>query len=169
MSAKKTTPTPAESPKTAWVSKTKTGALIPQTPGTGRKQCTACNFFVGPKNEVCPNPDCGHPFEMKKKNPNAPPAKKAARKQAANAPAATINELQFIMVMIDKGWKYERMVNAFTNKVITETVPPQIEKLGLKFAAIPKNADGVYITQTDPQVQVAMPLDKFLEIAGLKP
>ncbi len=61
------------------------------------------------------------------------------------------------------------MVNAFTDEVIKETVPPQIEKLGLKFEAIPKNADGVYITQTNQQIQVAMPLDKFLEIAGLKP
>ena len=106
---------------------------------------------------------------MKKKDPNAAPAKKAATKQVANAPAASIDQMQFIRVMIGKGWKYEKSVNAYTDEVIKETVPPQIEKLGLKFEAVPKNAEGIYVTQTSPQIQVSMPLDKFLEIAGLKP
>jgi hypothetical protein len=150
--------------ETAWVSKTKAGVLIQQTPGTGRKQCPACKFFVGPTNEVCPNPDCGHKFVKADKA-----ARPTPRATSTNTPAATIDQVQFIKVMIGKGWKYEKMVNAFTDEVIKETVPPQIEKLGLKFEAIPKNADGVYITQTNQQIQVAMPLDKFLEIAGLKP
>ena len=52
---------------------------------------------------------------------------------------------------------------------IREEVPAKIGALGLKFGAVPTHADTVYVTRTSPQIQVAMSLDKFLELAGVKP
>lgn len=150
MSAKKSTKTaPATQPAES-------------TPTRNSPTCKACGGKIGGRTIKCPH--CGHIKEPKEKK-----ASGTAEAKATDKAPATIDQMQFIRVMINKGWKYEKMVNAFTNEVIKETVPPQIEKLGLTFEAIPKNADGVYITQTSPQIQVAMPLDKFLEIAGLKP
>lgn len=47
-------------------------------------------------------------------------------------------------------------------------VPASITNLDLQFSSIGSNALGVHVIQTSPQIQVAMPLDRFLELAGIK-
>ncbi len=37
-----------------------------------------------------------------------------------------------------------------------------------KFGVSASNASGIHVTQTSPQIQVSMPLDRFLEIAGIR-
>jgi hypothetical protein len=40
----------------------KKGEPIPQSKGTGRKQCPSCGCFIAPVAAVCPNPSCKHIF-----------------------------------------------------------------------------------------------------------
>jgi hypothetical protein len=58
--------------------------------------------------------------------------------------------------------------NLLTGEIETQ-IPDSISKLELQFSAIPANASAIHISQTSPQIQVAMPLEKFLEIAGIRP
>ena len=98
------------------------------------------------------------------------PARRAASAAASSAASAEISEEALIRVLAGKGFKFVRLVNSLTGQVVEEQKDPQIEKLGLVCAPIPKNSDGtIYVTQTSPQVQVSLSLDKFLEIAGIKP
>lgn len=79
-----------------------------------------------------------------------------------------VEETQFYRVLHGKGFSIKMTEDILTGERETQ-VPASIENLGLQFGSIPANAEGIYITQTSPQIQVSMPLDKFLEIAGIKP
>lgn len=75
----------------------------------------------------------------------------------------------FVREMAERGFKYIRHVDGITGKLVRNEDDPQIEKLDLQFEAIPRTADGIHVTQTSPQIQVSMSLDKFLELTGIKP
>lgn len=85
-----------------------------------------------------------------------------------NEKASKVEKTQFYRVLHGKGFAVKMTQDILTGELETQ-VPASIERLGLKFDGIPANAEGIYVTQTSPQIQIAMPLDKFLEIAGLKP
>lgn len=93
---------------------------------------------------------------------------RAASTQAAGAkPEAKIDETVFYKVLHGRGFPVKITQDLLTGELETQ-LPTSITQLGLKFAPIPQNASDIHITQTSPQVQVAMPLDKFLELAGIK-
>jgi hypothetical protein len=96
------------------------------------------------------------------KKPKAAPSARAS---------ATVNgkvdEAAFYKVLHGKGFSVKITQDMLTGEIQTQ-IPASISKLELQFGAIPGNASGVHITQTSPQIQVAMPLDKFLELAGIK-
>ena len=97
----------------------------------------------------------------------APKAPRAAAPKAASV-ASKIDEAAFYKVLHGKGFPVKISQDLLTGEIET-SVPESITKLGLQFSAIPANASGIHITQTSPQIQVAMPLEKFLEIAGIRP
>lgn len=101
-------------------------------------------------------PDAGG---KKVKAPTAPKANAELGKK--------IDETAFYKVLHGKGFAIKMSQNLLTGELETQ-IPPSIAKLELKFGSIPANADGIHISQTSPQIQVAMPLDKFLELAGIK-
>jgi hypothetical protein len=93
---------------------------------------------------------------------------KAASTPRASAPLnGKVDETAFYKVLHGKGFPVKISQNLLTGELETQ-IPASISKLELQFGTIPGNAKGVYITQTSPQIQVAMPLDKFLELAGIK-
>jgi hypothetical protein len=151
--------------KQKFVPTTNAGIPIEQSPGKGRKQCPSCAKYISARSEVCPDPECQHVFQPSGKaasNPKTP--------RAAKASSSEISETAFIKELAGKGFKYVHMVNTLTGEVMKEEKDPKIEKLGLKFSDIPKNSHGeIFVTQTSPEIQVSMKLDKFLEIAGIKP
>lgn len=79
-----------------------------------------------------------------------------------------VDETQFYRVLHGKGFAVKITQDVLTGELET-SVPAAIQKLGVQFGSIPANADGIYVTQTSPQIQISLPLDKFLEIAGIKP
>lgn len=81
--------------------------------------------------------------------------------------APKIDETAFYKVLHGKGFPVKISQNLLTGELETQ-IPPTIAKLELQFTNISANATGVHVTQTSPQIQVAMPLDKFLELAGIK-
>lgn len=98
---------------------------------------------------------------------------KPARKAAETSSAAPVNgsapsQEAFYRVLHGKGYEIRITKDLLTGE-IREEVPAKIGALGLKFGAVPTHADTVYVTRTSPQIQVAMSLDKFLELAGVKP
>jgi hypothetical protein len=142
------------------------GTPIEQSRGKGRKQCPSCNLFVAARSEVCPNPDCNHEFDGK-----------ALKAQGTRTPITVkplttpseISETAFVKVIAGKGFKYVHLVNTLTGEVVKEEKDPKIEKLDLQFSAIPRNSDGaIHVTQTSPEIQITMNLEKFLELAGIK-
>lgn len=103
---------------------------------------------------------------------------KGAAKQArrplptpGTAAVSEISEEACIRVLAGKGFKFIRLVNSLTGEVVKEETDPKINKLNLVFTQIPKNAapDRVYVTQTSPQIQVSMSLDRLLDLVGIKP
>lgn len=99
----------------------------------------------------------------------APKATRAAApKAAAPAVASKIDESAFYKVLHGKGFPVKITQDLLTGEILTQ-VPDSITKLGLNFSAIPANASDIHIIQTSPQIQVALPLEKFLEIAGIRP
>lgn len=123
-------------------------------PGLGKKFCPECNALIGARSTKCP--ECGHEFQAK--------AKKGAIEETGD-----ISETAFIKVMAGRGFDFQRLRNELTGEIVKDVRDPKIDKLGLKFSPIPKNAEGIHVTQTSPQIQVSMSLDKFLELAGIKP
>ncbi len=104
-------------------------------------------------------------------------SKAAAKKpRAASAPAATakagsnakVDESIFYKVLHGKGFHVKITQDLLTGEIQTQ-VPDPIRRLNLQFGDIPGNASEVHVVQTSPQIQVAMPLDKFLELAGVRP
>jgi len=105
------------------------------------------------------------------KDGKEPKAKKAGSAGAAApkaAPAAKIDESVFLKVMHGKGFKVKVSQDMLSGEIQRE-VPPAIAKLDLQFGSIGSNASGIHVTQTSPQIQVSMPFDRFLELAGIKP
>jgi hypothetical protein len=88
--------------------------------------------------------------------------------QKAAPVAGKIDEMAFYKVLHAKGFSIKMSQNLLTGELET-TVPAAIENLNLTFGAAPQNAQGIYVTQTSPQIQVAMSLEKFLEISGIRP
>jgi len=98
------------------------------------------------------------------------PAAAAKRKYTSSAPVSPskIDEEAFWKVLHAKGYKISITKDLLTSEIKSH-VPAAIERLGLKFSSIPANASEVHVTQTTPQIQVSLTLDKFLELAGIKP
>jgi hypothetical protein len=78
-----------------------------------------------------------------------------------------VDESVFYKVLHGKGFAVKITQDLLTGEIQTQ-IPEPIRKLELQFGAIPGNASGIHVTQTSPQIQVAMPLDKFLELAGIR-
>ncbi|MFT3990345.1 MAG: hypothetical protein QM680_02940 [Luteolibacter sp.] len=98
------------------------------------------------------------------------PAKKvktAASSKAAQKYESKLDESAFYRVLHAKGFPIKVSQDLITGAVETQ-LPENIKKLNLQFDEIPSNATGVYVTQTSPQIQIALSLDKFLEIAGIR-
>ena len=79
-----------------------------------------------------------------------------------------IDELAFYKLLHEKGYSVKHTVNSLTGATEKE-LPSVLAQIDLHFSAITANATGVHVTQTTPQVQVAMSLETFLELAGIKP
>jgi hypothetical protein len=97
----------------------------------------------------------------------AAPARPAAPKPAAAPVPSKVDESVFYKVLHGKGFAVKITQDLLTGEIQTQ-IPEPIRKLELQFGAIPGNASGIHVTQTSPQIQVAMPLDKFLELAGIR-
>lgn len=98
-------------------------------------------------------------------------AKPVAAKAKAEAPLVKgeINRSAFYRVLHAKGFKVAILRDEISGEV-KEEIPQAIAALGLKFETMPRNAEkGIYVSQTNPQIQVSMTLDQFLEIARLSP
>lgn len=98
---------------------------------------------------------------------------KKAKAGTASTPRAIpadgkINEEAFYKVLHAKGFKIKISRDLLTNEIET-VIPESISKLELKFSAIPANTSAVHVTQTTPQIQVSLTLEKFLELAGIRP
>jgi len=74
----------------------------------------------------------------------------------------------FYRVLHGKGFNVRITKDLLTGE-IREEVPREISELNLQFGSLPARAEGIHVTQTTPQIQVAMSLDKFLELARIKP
>lgn len=111
---------------------------------------------------TCPatgEPDGGNGRVPRQANPT-PPA-------ATPAVGGKVDESVFYKVLYGKGFPVKITQDLLTGEIQT-TIPESIKKLELKFGAVPLNAAGIHVTQTSPQIQVSMPLDRFLEIAGIR-
>lgn len=93
--------------------------------------------------------------------------KASAPKTSALPVASKVDESVFYKVLHGKGFAVKITQDLLTGEIQTQ-IPEPIRKLELQFGAIPGNASGIHVTQTSPQIQVAMPLDKFLELAGIR-
>lgn len=93
--------------------------------------------------------------------------KPTAPKPVAAPVAGKVDEAVFYKVLHGKGFAVKITQDLLTGEIQTQ-IPESIRRLDLRFGAIPGNASGIHVTQTSPQIQVAMPLDKFLELSGIR-
>lgn len=93
-------------------------------------------------------------------------APKAAKAETAAFGTANSEEA-FFRVLHAKGFGIKISKDLLTGEINKE-VPRAISELGLVFSSIPVRTDSVHVIQTSPQIQVAMSLDKFLELAKIK-
>lgn len=99
---------------------------------------------------------------------NGKKAKVATSAPKASAPTGgKLDESVFYKVLHGKGFPVKINQDLLTGEIQTQ-IPDVIRKLDLHFGAIPSNASGIHVTQTSPQIQIALPLDKFLELAGIR-
>lgn len=110
-------------------------------------------------------PATGESDQGRDKQPRA--AKPAVATSPVPAVPSKIDESVFYKVLHGKGFAVKITQDLLTGEIQTQ-LPESIRKLELQFSAIPGNASGIHITQTSPQIQVAMPLDKFFELAGIR-
>jgi hypothetical protein len=84
---------------------------------------------------------------------------------------SSISEDEAVKVLAGKGFNFVRLVNSITGQLVEEKKDPKIDKLNFHYLPIPARADHdvVYVTQTSPQIQVSMTLDRFLQLTGTKP
>jgi hypothetical protein len=97
----------------------------------------------------------------------APRVARTAAPKSNVTSAAKIDEGAFYKVLHGKGFPVKITQDLLTGEIQTQ-LPDAIRKLELNFSPIPSNASAVHVTQTSPQIQIAMPLDKFLELAGIR-
>lgn len=109
-------------------------------------------------------PATGEADEKGSKSPKAP--RTGAAKPTASA-SGKVDESVFYKVLHGKGFPVKITQDMLTGEIQTQ-IPDSIRKLDLQFGSLPSNASAIHITQTSPQIQVAMPLDKFLELAGIR-
>lgn len=110
-------------------------------------------------------PASGESDEKGSKSPKA--ARASSGSKAAPAVASKVDEGVFYKVLHGKGFPVKITQDLLTGEIQTQ-IPDAIKKLELQFGTLPANASGIHVTQTSPQIQVAMPLEKFLEIAGIR-
>lgn len=91
----------------------------------------------------------------------------SAPRPAAAPVTSKIDEGVFYKVLHGKGFSVKITQDLLTGEIQTQ-IPESVRKLELQFASMPGNASGIHVIQTSPQIQVAMPLDKFLELAGIR-
>lgn len=109
------------------------------------------------------------PATGEKEEGRAPSPTAAKRTKAAAEAAPVVDTTAFYRVLHGKGFKISLLRDEITGE-LREEVPAAISALKLKFGAIPAHGeDAVYVTQTTPQIQVSMTLDKFLQLTGTKP
>ena len=122
--------------------------------GTGVKLCPSCNYVFGGKDRR----DClvGESTGRSR----SPGLQKRVQRN---------DESQFVKELVARGFKFVRHMDSLTGEIVKSEDDPKIEALGLRFSTIPLITEDVHVIQTSPQVQVAMPLDKFLELTGIKP
>ncbi|MGC4015264.1 MAG: hypothetical protein QM755_12220 [Luteolibacter sp.] len=94
----------------------------------------------------------------------------AAKSETSRSAAVTTAPSQetFYRVLHGKGFNVRITKDLLTGE-IREEVPREISELDLQFGALPPRAEGIHVTQTTPQIQISMSLDKFLELARIKP
>jgi uncharacterized OB-fold protein len=118
------------------------------------KLCPKCDYVFGPKDRAL------HGYGEVPRNSRV--TSKYNRFQRND-------EDSFIKAMVELGFKYIRHVDSLTGEIVKSEDDPKIEALGLRFSQIPLIAENVHITQTKPQIQIAMSLEKFFELVGIKP
>lgn len=109
------------------------------------------------------------PATGEKEEGRAPAPAVAKRAKAVTETAPAVDATAFYRVLHGKGFKVSLLRDEITGE-LREEVPAAISALKLKFGAIPAlGEDAVYVTQTTPQIQVSMTLDKLLQLTGTKP
>lgn len=112
-------------------------------------------------------PASGEPDQGRGKTA-VPRESKAPAPRAVVPPVVSkVDESVFYKVLHGKGFQIKITQDLLSGEIQTQ-LPESIRRLDLKFSPIPANATGIHVTQTSPQIQVAMPLDKFLELAGIR-
>lgn len=135
------------------------------SPGAGYKKCPACHGYVrGPKTATCPG--CNAVFTPK--TARAAKEKPDAGVSIGNA-LVGINRDAVLKVLAGKGFKISRLVDTITGEIHEEKIDPKIEALGLQFKAVGQHIDAIHVTQTTPQIQVTLTLEKLLDLARIKP
>lgn len=110
-------------------------------------------------------PASGEADEKGSKSPKA--ARGAVAAKSAAPVTGKVDESVFYKVLHGKGFPVKITQDLLTGEIQTQ-IPDSIKKLELQFGSLPANASAIHVTQTSPQIQVAMPLEKFLEIAGVR-
>ena len=110
-------------------------------------------------------PASGEADEKGSKSPKI--GRGGAAAKPASAATGKVDEGVFYKVLHGKGFPVKITQDLLTGEIQTQ-IPDSIKKLDLQFGSLPANASAIHVTQTSPQIQVAMPLEKFLEIAGIR-
>ena len=114
---------------------------------------------------VCPA--TGEP-DGKVRKPGRPKAAAGGGAPVEKSSTSVVDERVFYKVLHGRGFTVKICENLLTGEIETQ-IPVAISKLGLQFGAIGANASDIHVIQTSPQIQIAMPLDKFLEVTGIRP
>jgi len=145
------------------------------------RQCEnpACGKWIHHRSVKCPS--CGtvqaaaaeaaaKTGETRKSKGTGEPSAPKASKARASSPAGTVDKTALIRVLAGRGFKFTRLVNSLTGEVVEEKTDPKIDNLNLQFTAVPSTgAQGIYVTQTNPQILVTMTLDAMLDLGKIKP
>ena len=129
--------------------------------------CPECNQTCRASKNICPK--CSYVFSASDKRQlvaGAPFYKWSGKAQKS---PKYVEKTVFVREMAALGFKYVRHVDGITGELVRCEDDAQIEKLGLEFGPLPRIAEDIHITQTSPQVQISMSMEKFLELAGIKP
>jgi transposase-like protein len=97
--------------------------------------------------------------------------KEAGKGSKAKGAAPAVNRDDVLRELAGKGFKIVRLQNALTGEIIEEKIDPKIEKLGLKFGAVPAKPDNEagYVSIQGGRYLVTMTLDRLLALTGTKP